>query len=148
MKQRTGWLGACTGLLVFSGGLACAYEYPFADPYVATVISTPAEYAKELPKKAPIKLASIEMFPGREVPEILWNFKKLRYSYLRQKGPAPSEEEGHCRPCQEAWNINSHYCKRPRIFTKRDSAILKDLLRRRSVCSLRSEFNTLGSPHR
>ena len=89
MKKRTGWLGVCTGLLVLSSGLAYAYEYPFADPYVATVISTPAEYAKELPKKAPIKLASIEMFPGREVPEILWNFKKLRYSYLRQKGPAP-----------------------------------------------------------
>jgi hypothetical protein len=29
------------------------------------------------------------MFPEREVPGILWNLEELRYSYIRQKGPAP-----------------------------------------------------------
>jgi len=90
MKTISGWRGACTGLLILCGGLACAYDYPFEDPYVATVLGTPAEFAtQDLPEKIPIKTASIAMFPDREVPDVLWNFKELRYSYLRQEGPAP-----------------------------------------------------------
>ncbi len=82
-------LSACACLLLFSGGLASAYDYPFADPYVATIINTPAEYAAVLPEEVPLKFASIEMFPDREVPGILWNLTELRYSYLQQKKPAP-----------------------------------------------------------
>jgi len=89
LKKFNRFLGACACLMLLSSGLAYAYDYPFADPYVATVVNTPAEYAKNMPEKVPLKFGSIEMFPGREVPGVLWNFKKLYYSYLRQKGPAP-----------------------------------------------------------
>lgn len=89
LKKFNRFLGACACLMLLSSGLAYAYDYPFADPYVATVVNTPAEYAKNMPEKVPLKFGSIEMFPGRKVPGILWNFKKLYYSYLRQKGPAP-----------------------------------------------------------
>ena len=82
-------LGFCTCLLLLAVSLACAYDYPFADPYVATVINTPAEYAAKLPAEVPVKFDSLQMFPEREVPGILWNLDRLRYSYIRQKGPAP-----------------------------------------------------------
>ena len=81
------WVGAC--LLIFSPGPARGYDYPLADPFVATVISTPAEYAQVLPQKVPVKMDSIALFPHRKVPGILWNLKALRYSYLCQKNPAP-----------------------------------------------------------
>lgn len=78
----------CTNLLL-SVGPALAYDYPFTDPYLATVLNTPLEFAEVLPAKIPLKTASIALFPDREVPGVLWNLTELRYSYLRQKGPAP-----------------------------------------------------------
>ena len=89
MKQFNRLLGACICLLFFSSGFASAYDYPFADPYVATVLGTPAEYMAKLPKEVPLKYDSINMFPDREVPGALWNMTDLRYSYLKQKGSAP-----------------------------------------------------------
>lgn len=89
LNQLNRILSACACLLLFSGGLASAYDYPFADPYVATIINTPAEYAAVLPDKVPLKSATIKMFPDREVPASLWSLSELRYSYLRQNGPAP-----------------------------------------------------------
>ncbi|OEU73099.1 MAG: hypothetical protein BA869_12185 [Desulfuromonadales bacterium C00003107] len=89
MKQFEWILGACACLLMLSGSLVYAYDYPFANPYVATVINTPEEFSYDLPKEVPLKVDTIKMFPDREVPGILWNFDELRYSYLRQKGPAP-----------------------------------------------------------
>ena len=89
MKQFNRLLGVCVCLLMLSGGLASAYDYPFADPYVATVLGTPAEFSYDLPKEVPLKFDTVKMFPKRKVPGILWNLDELRYSYLRQKGPAP-----------------------------------------------------------
>ncbi len=77
----------CLSLL--AAGQVSAYDYPFADPNVATVLGTPEEYAEKLPKEVPVKVDTIKMFPDREVPDILWNFEEMRYSYIRQKGPAP-----------------------------------------------------------
>ena len=88
-KQLNRLLGACACLLMLSSSLACAYDYPFTDRYVATVLGTPAEYAAVMPKDIPVKIDKIKMFPDREVPDILWNFAELKYSYIRQKGPAP-----------------------------------------------------------
>jgi len=68
---------------------AAAYDYPFSDPYVATVVNTPMEYAEVLPTEVPVKFDTLKMFPERKVPGILWNLDELRYSYVRQKGPAP-----------------------------------------------------------
>ena len=89
VKQFYRLLGVCTCMLLFCSGFASAYDYPFDDPFVATVIGTPAEYMADLPKKVPLKHDSINMFPDREVPGALWNLTDLRYSYLQQKGPAP-----------------------------------------------------------
>jgi hypothetical protein len=89
LKQLKQFLGVCVCLLMLSGNLLYAYDYPFADPYIATVLGTPAEYAAELPKDVPLKYDTVEMFPERKLPGILWNLDKLRYSYLKQKGPAP-----------------------------------------------------------
>ena len=88
-KQLRRSLAICVCLLLLSGGLACAYNYPFTDRYVATVIGTPVEYAEVLPKEIPLKIDTIKMFPEREVPDILWNFEEMGYSYIQQKGPAP-----------------------------------------------------------
>ena len=88
-KQLNKLLGVCVCLLMLSGSLAYAYDYPFADPFVATVVGTPTEYTAALPADIPIKVETLKMFPEREVPGILWNLDELRYSYVRQKGPAP-----------------------------------------------------------
>jgi len=82
-------LGVCVCLLMLSGSLAYAYDYPFADPYVATVVGTPTEYMADLPRDLPVKVETLKMFPEREVPGILWNLDEMRYSYVRQKDPAP-----------------------------------------------------------
>jgi len=77
-------------ILAWCGAVqAQAYDYPFPNPLVATVINTPAEYAAPLPADLPIKTATLQLFPDREVPGILWNLDELGYSYIRQKGAAP-----------------------------------------------------------
>ncbi len=82
-------MGGCLCALLLSCSLAGAYDYPFADPYVATVVGTPTEYMEALPSDVPVKFETLQMFPEREVPGILWNLDELRYSYIRQKNPAP-----------------------------------------------------------
>jgi hypothetical protein len=82
-------LGGCLCGLLLSCGLVGAYDYPFTDPFAATVVGTPSEYEEVLPADVPVKFDSLKMFPDREVPGILWNLDELRYSYIRQKDPAP-----------------------------------------------------------
>lgn len=75
--------------LLLSCSLANAYDYPFADRYVATVLGTPSEFAEVLPKDIPTKTDSIIMFPDRKIPGVLWPIDEFYYSYQRQDGPAP-----------------------------------------------------------
>lgn len=89
LKQLNRLLGFCAGLLLLGGGMAYAYDYPFTDRYVATVLGTPAEYAEVMPKDVPVKVDKIKMFPDRKVPDILWNFEEMGYSYIQQKKSAP-----------------------------------------------------------
>ncbi len=89
LKKLNRLLGVCVCLLFLCSGLTYAYDYPFADPYIATVLSTPPEFQDALPGKIPLKFDKITVFPDREIPDILWYLKGLSYSYLRQKGPAP-----------------------------------------------------------
>lgn len=67
------------------------YQYPFADPYVATVIGTPRELQATPPPAAKINLRERELtvFEDREVPAILWYSRKLRYSIAIQDKEAP-----------------------------------------------------------
>jgi predicted alpha/beta-fold hydrolase len=69
--------------------ISSAYDYPFDDPFVATVVGTPAEFRPELTVSVPLKRRSIKIFPERETPDLLFYDDKLRYSYALQKDPAP-----------------------------------------------------------
>jgi len=68
---------------------AHAYDYPFDDPFVATVIGTPVEYRAKLDVRVPLKRRSLKVFPDRDTPELFFYDDEFRYSYALQKGPAP-----------------------------------------------------------
>ena len=65
------------------------YDYPITDPFAATVVGTPQSYQADLPKKIPVKDRKLEVFLNREIPDILWYNRALRYSFVAQEGPAP-----------------------------------------------------------
>ena len=69
--------------------IANAYNYPFADPWVSTVIGTPSEFAEVLPMDIPLKKRTITLFPDRKVPGVLWNLDEFSYSYVQQEQSAP-----------------------------------------------------------
>jgi len=66
-----------------------AYDYPFDDPFVATVVGTPVEYRAEIDVRVPLKRRSTKVFPERETPELFFYDDKFRYSYALQDKPAP-----------------------------------------------------------
>ncbi len=70
-------------------GQATSYEYPFTNPFAATVVGTPRSFAAELPPKIPAEIMELEVFMDRDVPDILWYNRTLRYAFVPQEGPAP-----------------------------------------------------------
>ena len=70
------------------GGAAESYDFPFVDPFAATVVGTPAIYRAELP---PVDLQErpLQVLPEREVPSVFWYTDRLRYGFLAQQGAAP-----------------------------------------------------------
>lgn len=80
-------LVSAAGLLV--AGHASAYDFPFEDPLLATVVGTPSQYQADLPEDAPRKTLELTIKPPGQIPEIFWYDRKLRYSFLKQKQPAP-----------------------------------------------------------
>ncbi|UCF95592.1 MAG: alpha/beta hydrolase [Desulfobacterales bacterium] len=78
-------------LLLASAGWTSSgtYDYPFTNPYVATIIGTPSEFAAPLPEKIKSKNLRLTIFKDREVPSIFWPWDKLDYSLAYQKQPAP-----------------------------------------------------------
>lgn len=80
------------GVLCFAPSHEAAaelYAYPFDDPWVATVVGTPDAHKAKLPEKLPLKRRSVTMFADRVVPDVFWYDETLRYSYARQRAPAP-----------------------------------------------------------
>lgn len=65
------------------------YDYPVSDPYAATVVSTPTKFFAPLPKVVPGKVVEVDVIEGRNVPSLFWYTKKLKFSFVAQKGPAP-----------------------------------------------------------
>jgi hypothetical protein len=65
-----------------------SYGYPIDNPFMSTVIGTPAQLRAEVPEKIPVKRRSIAIF-DREVPDPLWFDREMRYSQVLQEGPAP-----------------------------------------------------------
>jgi hypothetical protein len=76
-----------SGLLLAS--YALAYDYPFDDRYVATVVGTPEEYYAKLPDSIPFKKQRIKIFPDRITPDVLFYDDQLIYSVALQKQAAP-----------------------------------------------------------
>ncbi len=85
----------CLGLLlatfwVMTGwAVTDTYEFPFDNPFVATVVGTPEELRAELPRRIPLKKRRITIFPDRVVPDVFWYDEQLRYSFALQRRPAP-----------------------------------------------------------
>jgi hypothetical protein len=66
-----------------------SYDFPFDDPWVATVVGTPESYRAEVPEKIPLKQRSLKIFEDRKVPEFVWYDEELRYGQALQKKRAP-----------------------------------------------------------
>lgn len=66
-----------------------SYGYPYADPYVATVIGTPGELRAKVPGRIAASERELTVFEDRQVPDILWYGRKLRYSVALQSKEAP-----------------------------------------------------------
>ena len=65
------------------------YDYPITDRFVATVVGTPLGYEADLPKSIPFKKRRLEVFPERELPDLIWYGREMIYSEALQKRPAP-----------------------------------------------------------
>ena len=65
------------------------YDYPFADPLVATILGTPSQYRAELPAKIPVTEMALTLYEDRAIPQIFWYQDMLRFSLAYQKGEAP-----------------------------------------------------------
>jgi pimeloyl-ACP methyl ester carboxylesterase len=77
-------------LLVFSTcAFAEAYDYPYSNPYLATVMGTPDNVKAKVPETIPLKIRKLPRYEGRKIPDALWYGAQLDYSYAAQKGPAP-----------------------------------------------------------
>lgn len=78
-------------LLAFSGGAVhgAAYDYPFANPYEATVVGSPSLYAATLPETIRAKTYELKVFEERQTPELFWYWDTLFYSLAWQKKKSP-----------------------------------------------------------
>jgi hypothetical protein len=85
------------GLLLLSLLLWCAPafaadgggNFPFADPFVATILGTPLEQRAPLVEDINVKLLDLTIFPERKVPDIFWYNEQLRCALAYQKQKAP-----------------------------------------------------------
>jgi len=65
------------------------YDYPFVDPFAATVVGTPDGYKASLPAHVPVDEFAIRIFRDRKVPDVFWYADRLRFSLVRQNHRAP-----------------------------------------------------------
>ncbi|NJB67194.1 hypothetical protein GGQ74_000834 [Desulfobaculum xiamenense] len=79
-------------LALFPQAMASAaddgYGYPFDDPYVSTVVGTPGELM-HVPAARVMPLRHFLRVDTREVPDLFWHSRSLRYSAALQSGRAP-----------------------------------------------------------
>lgn len=66
-----------------------AHEAPFSNPFVATVVGTPAANRVVLPMDIPIQQRTLPVVGDRVVPRVLWYENRFRYSIAAQSGKAP-----------------------------------------------------------
>jgi hypothetical protein len=81
--------------LLFIASLASAtatveeYGYPVTDRFVATIVGTPEGYEADLPKDIPFKKRWLNVFPERELPDLIWYGQEMIYAEALQDRPAP-----------------------------------------------------------
>lgn len=83
------WLGSAQAAV--NEIAAEAYGFPLANPFEATIATTPPELRPALPEEADIDQAdySLRLRPRRELPDNFWQVKTLKYRLARQDRPAP-----------------------------------------------------------
>ncbi|NRP95303.1 Alpha/beta hydrolase family protein [Marinobacterium sp. xm-g-59] len=79
------WLCAATA------SAAEAYDFPFTDPFKATVFGTPEAYKAELPALEDInrEVYGIDLFPEQDALDVFWYHEEFQYSVVYQEKPAP-----------------------------------------------------------
>jgi pimeloyl-ACP methyl ester carboxylesterase len=65
------------------------YGFPIQDRFVATVVGTPEGYEADLPKDIPFKKRWLNVFPERQLPDLIWYGQEMIYSEALQDHPAP-----------------------------------------------------------
>lgn len=68
---------------------AFSYDYPFDNPWAATVLGTPKALQVDFPYHAEVERRELTVFEDRKVPEGFWYNDRLRYSTLLQDHEAP-----------------------------------------------------------
>lgn len=79
-------------MLMISGPYALAestFDYPFTNPYEATVIEAPSPYRAVLPQEVPTRIIHLKVFPERKIPKMFWYEDGLPCSLVYQRGKAP-----------------------------------------------------------
>ena len=90
MNRTSVIVTACFAFAALCGGAGGeAYDYPFDDASVATVLGTPREYMAPLPEVDAVKEFTLEVFEDRKPPDVFWHESKLRCSLAYQKEHAP-----------------------------------------------------------
>ncbi|MBF0201512.1 MAG: alpha/beta hydrolase [Desulfamplus sp.] len=65
------------------------YDYPFVNPYEATVLGTPSLYRTDIPDKIRIKTFEMQLFEQRDIPEVFWYHDRFQYSLAWHKKKSP-----------------------------------------------------------
>ena len=72
---------------------ASAYDFPFTDPYEATVVGTPLADRYQWPERRTVKTKTLKLNFEKDLSEIpfagVFGIANLRLLYAKQKGPAP-----------------------------------------------------------
>lgn len=66
-----------------------SYDYPFVNPYEATVLGTPSYYKIKTPEKIRTKAFELVVFEDRKIPKVFWYHDRFQYSLAWQKEKAP-----------------------------------------------------------
>jgi hypothetical protein len=83
------YIGIVLCLSVMGGSYSYAYDYPFENKYVATVVGTPPEYEASFVKDVDFESLELDVFPDRNPPDVFWYHNALRYGLAKQKDEAP-----------------------------------------------------------